>query len=173
MSEAPRLYRIATIGSPRGLRGEVRLTLHTDDPQGRLAPGSRVFTDPDIGPITVATLAQRNGTWYVSFEEFPDRTAIEPLVHTRLLAEGTIEDDAWYPDQLAGLPVLRTSGEQIGTVIGIENYPAHDMLVIRETGGERTLVPLVHEIVPEIDVEGGRVVVDPPRGLLAADGDDE
>jgi 16S rRNA processing protein RimM len=43
------------------------------------------------------------------------------------------------------------------------------VLVVRETGGARTLVPFVRAIVPVVDVPGGRVVIDPPGGLLASD----
>lgn len=51
----------------------------------------------------------------------------------------------------------------------MEHLPAQDALVVTEEGGQRTLVPFVAEIVPVVDVAGGRVVLDPPRGLLASD----
>lgn len=172
-AESPSLYRLATIGSPRGLKGEVRLNLHTDDPQGRLGPGEVVATDPDTGDLTIATLIKRDTTWYASFEGRPDRTSVEPLVHTVLLGEGVQEEDAWYADELEGLSVVRTTGEVVGTVVGLEHYPAQDLLVVKETGGQRTLIPLVEEIVPEIDLEAGTVTLDPPHGLLAADGEEE
>jgi 16S rRNA processing protein RimM len=57
----------------------------------------------------------------------------------------------------------------VGEVVALEHLPAHDALAIRETGGERTLVPFVRAIVPVVDVEGGRVVLTPPGGLLARD----
>lgn len=167
------LYRLATIGSPRGLRGEVRLNLHTDDPHGRLAPGARVHTRPDVGLLTVAALVERENSWFARFEGYPDRTAVEALVHTVLLAEGEHEEDAWYADELTGLRAERPTGEGIGTVAGLEHYPAHDMLVLEETGGQRTLVPLVRQIVTEVDLPGGRVIIDAPHGLLAADGEAE
>ena len=57
----------------------------------------------------------------------------------------------------------------LGEIIGLEHLPAHDMLVLREPDGTRTLVPFVRVIVPVVDVAGGRVVLDPPGGLLASD----
>jgi 16S rRNA processing protein RimM len=57
----------------------------------------------------------------------------------------------------------------LGEVVGLEHLPAHDLLVVREPDGARTLVPFVEAIVPVVDVPGGRVVLDPPGGLLAAD----
>lgn len=168
-----RLYRLGTIGAPRGLRGEVRLALHTDAPEQRLAPGTQVATEPDIGPLTITQVFDRPNGWFVQFQGRPDRTSVEGLAGTILLAEGTQEESAWYQDELAGLSAQRPNGEEIGLVVGLEHYPGQDMLVIEERAGERTLVPLVEQIVPTVDVEAGIVVVDAPTGLLAADGGEQ
>ncbi|HMO12449.1 MAG TPA: ribosome maturation factor RimM, partial [Actinotalea sp.] len=48
-----------------------------------------------------------------------------------------------------------------------------DVLVVAEPGGERTLVPFVTAIVPVVDLAGGRVVFDPPAGLLSGHGEAE
>lgn len=165
---------VARVGAPHGLKGMVRLDVRTEDPAGRLAPGTILTTDPaDRGPLTVAAATQRQGAWYVRFAEVPDRTAAEALRGTTLLvtvdAEEDDEEDAWYPHQLVGLVVEDTTGRRLGTVAGVEHLPAQDALVVTEDGGERTLVPFVAEIVPVVDVAGGRVVLDPPRGLLAAE----
>lgn len=162
---------VARVGAPRGLKGEVRLEVRTDDPAGRLAPGTVLGTDPaDVGPLTVAASAQQSGSWYVRFVEAPDRTAVEELRGILLVAEADdSEDDAWYRHQLVGLAVEDTGGRPLGTVSALEHYPAQDVLVITETGGQRTMVPFVEQIVPVVDVAGGRIVLDPPRGLLASD----
>ncbi|PYF99918.1 16S rRNA processing protein RimM [Georgenia satyanarayanai] len=167
---------VARIGAPNGLHGLVRLEVRTDDPAGRLTPGAVLATDPpERGPLTVAASSERQGSWYVRFEEAPDRTAAEALRGTLLLAapEEGAEEDAWYPHELVGLPVEDTEGRHLGTVAGIEYLPAQDLLVLTETGGQRTLVPFVAEIVPVVDVPGRRVVLDPPRGLLAGDDDED
>ncbi len=59
----------------------------------------------------------------------------------------------------------------VGEVVGLEHLPAQDALVVREPDGTRSLVPFVRAIVPEVDVAGGRVVLDPPAGLLAGVGE--
>ncbi|MHB1489548.1 MAG: ribosome maturation factor RimM, partial [Cellulomonas sp.] len=79
------------------------------------------------------------------------------------------EEDAWYPHELVGLRAEHVDGRVIGTILALEHLPAHDALLIRETTGERSLVPFVRAIVPVVDVPGGRVVLDPPGGLLASD----
>ncbi|PJI94437.1 ribosome maturation factor RimM [Luteimicrobium subarcticum] len=165
---------VARIGRAHGLRGEVALDLRTDDPEARLAPGTVLATDPaSAGPLTVRSARTQSGRWLVTFEQSTDREAAEALRGVRLVveADASDEEDAWYEHELAGLRAELTDGTVVGEVVGLEELPAHDVLVVRETTGERTLVPFVRAIVPVVDVPGGRVVLDPPGGLLARDAD--
>lgn len=167
------LLTVARIGRAHGLRGEVALDVRTDDPDSRLAVGAVLPTEPaDRGPLTVARTRVQQGRWYVAFAEVPDRTAAEALRGVDLLVEVADDDedeDAWYPHELAGLRAEHVDGRVLGEVTGLEHLPAHDVLVLREPDGARTLVPFVRAIVPVVDVPGGRVVLDPPGGLLASD----
>ncbi|HEY5515795.1 MAG TPA: ribosome maturation factor RimM [Pengzhenrongella sp.] len=162
---------VARIGRAHGLRGEVALDLRTDVPADRLTVGAVLATAPaDVGPLTVAQVRRLHDKWFLTFEEAPDRTSAEKLRGVEVLAEPTDgEDDAWYPHELAGLRAEHVDGRVLGTIAGLERLPAHDVLVLVETSGARTLVPFVRAIVPVVDVPGGRVVLDPPGGLLAVD----
>ena len=164
---------VATIGRARGLRGEVALDVRTDTPERRFAHGAVLETRPDRGPLTVLRTQAASGTWFVTFDGVEDRTAAESLRGLELVVteDSSDEEDAWYPHELAGLRVERVDGTVVGEVIGLEHLPAQDTLVIRETEGARTLIPFVRAIVPVVDVPGGRIVLDAPLGLLAADGD--
>jgi 16S rRNA processing protein RimM len=166
------LLTVARVGRAHGLRGEVALEIRTDAPEDRLAVGAVLRTEPaDRGPLTIAGVRVQHDRWHVTFVEAADRTAVEALRGVELVVEADDEDedDAWYPHELAGLRAEHVDGSTIGEVIGLEHLPAHDVLVVRETGGARTLVPFVRAIVPVVDVPGGRVVIDPPGGLLASD----
>lgn len=162
---------VARIGRAHGLKGEVALELRTDDPEARLTVGAELETVPvEAGPLTVTATRSANGRWFASFAQVPDRTAAEALRGTELVAQPREEeDDAWYPHELAGLRAELEDGTVVGEVQGLEHLPAQDVLVLRETGGERTLVPFVRAIVPVVDVAAGRVVLTPPGGLLARD----
>lgn len=163
---------VAVVSRAHGLRGEVGLDLRTDAPDERLAVGSVLTTQPpSAGPLTVVGTRIQQGRWYVQFAEVSDRTAAEALRGTTIVAEADESDDedAWYPHELAGLRAEHVDGRLLGQIVGLEHLPAHDMLVLREPDGARTLVPFVRAIVPVVDVPGGRVVLDPPGGLLASD----
>lgn len=164
---------VAVVGRAHGLGGEVALDVRTDTPVERFAAGAVLDTRPvEAGPLTVLRTRRQGERWYASFGGIEDRTAAEGLRGVELVveAEASDEEDAWYPHELTGLRAERPDGSVIGEVTGLEHLPAQDALVLRETDGHRTLVPFVSAIVPVVDVEGGRVVVDAPHGLLAGDG---
>ncbi|MBC7550276.1 MAG: ribosome maturation factor RimM [Cellulomonas sp.] len=123
------------------------------------------------GPPTIAQVRPLRAKWFDPFAEAVDRSGAEALRGVELLVESVSsdEDDAWYPHELAGLRAEHVDGRVLGTIAGLEHLPAHDMLVLVEESGARTLVPFVSAIVPVVDVPGGRVVLDPPGGLLASD----
>ena len=163
---------VARIGRPHGLRGEVALDLRSDAPAERLTVGAVLATSPaDVGPLTISGVRTLHDKWFLTFAEATDRTASERLRGVELLVEqtGSDEDDAWYPHELVGLRAEHVDGRLVGTIAGLEHLPAHDMLVLVEQSGARTLIPFVRAIVPVVDVAGGRVVLDPPGGLLASD----
>ncbi len=168
------LLTVARVGRPHGLRGEVALDVRTDSPEDRLVTGRTFRTDPEsAGPLTLARVREQQGRWFVTFAEASDRSAVEALRGVTLVVDaaepGAADDDAWYEHQLVGLRAEHVDGRLLGEVIGLESAPAHDLLVLREPDGARTLVPFVRAIVPVVDVRGGRVVLDPPGGLLASD----
>ncbi len=166
---------VAVVARAHGVHGDVAVDLRTDVPGERFAVGAVLATVPaPAGPLTVVRARHVQGRWYLGFAEVTDRDAAEALRGTALVVDvgASGEDDAWYPHELAGLRAEHVDGRVVGQVVGLEHLPAQDMLVVRELDGTRTLVPFVRAIVPVVDVPGGRVVLDPPRGLLAADPDE-
>ncbi|WP_137121840.1 ribosome maturation factor RimM [Segeticoccus rhizosphaerae] len=162
---------VARIGKAHGLRGEVTVRVHTDTPDERFVVGARFETEPaSAGPLTLRSVRDHNGILLLGFEEASDRTGAEGLRGTRLLAaEEADAEDAWYEDDLVGLAVVDVHGHSLGEVTGLESRPAQDLLVLRLADGRTARVPFVAQLVPEVDVDGGRVVVDPPEGLLDLD----
>ena len=164
---------VARIGKAHGLRGEVTVEVRTDAPEERFVVGAELATDPaGVGPLHLRSVRDHNGVLLLGFEEAADRSAAEQLRGTLLVADVEAEDDdedAWYEKDLVGLRVVTVAGEPVGEVAGLDSRPVQDLLVVRLPGGREALVPFVKAIVPEVDVEGGRVVIDPPGGLLELD----
>ena len=156
----------AHVGAPRGLRGEVTLHLATDRADTCLAPGEVVKTmNPDFPVLTVERLVYAKGKAYAFFEEVRDRNDSEALTGTDLLVPEELEDDAWYPRELEGLPVLDLAGQTLGTVIKLELGAAQDRLLVKTDSGD-VMVPFVEALVPVVDVAAGKIIVDAPEGLF-------
>lgn len=170
------MYVIARIGKPHGLRGEVTVHARTDDPSGRFVVGTELPTEPAVaGPLRVRGVRVHQGVYLLSFDGYTDRNAAETLRGTQLLAaegsEGFADgaddsQDAWYPEELIGFAAVDADGAPLGTVAGLHPRPVQDLLELTLADGRTALVPFVTQIVPEVDEERRRIVVDAPPGLL-------
>lgn len=167
--------RVGRMTKPHGLKGGIKLELYTDSPDLRFVPGAvfhlQVPTESQWYDKTVTLLELK---WFNSrpvgfFQEITDRTAAESIARAILwidedaVAAGA-EDDAWYDADLVGLQVRE--GQIVhGIVSSVEHFPAQDLLAVATAHGT-VLVPLVHSIVAEVNIEQGFVTVTPPAGLF-------
>jgi 16S rRNA processing protein RimM len=175
-----------------GIRGEVLVAVRTDEPGARFAPGSVLPTEPpERGPLTVAAARWHSGRLIVAFEGVGDRTAAEGLRGTLLILDSAqitslSDPDEFYDHELIGLGVVTAAGDPVGVVADVLHH-GQDLLVVRREGapgrvtpgqvtpGSRgreaaeALVPFVSAIVTDVDVAAGRLVIDPPPGLLDPD----
>jgi 16S rRNA processing protein RimM len=170
---------VGRIGRPHGIRGDVVVGVRTDEPELRFAPGSRLDTDPvSVGPLTVAGHRWHSGELLVRFEGIGDRTAAAGLGGTWLLADSATfaaldDPDVFRDGDLVGLSVRTVDGTVVGTVTDVLHH-GQDVLAISPAAaggaggaaGRQILVPFVKAIVPEVDLSGGVLVIDPPEGLL-------
>ena len=82
--------------------------------------------------------------------------------------EETLETPApgeYYHYQVIGLEVLDLSGARIGTLTQIWSTPGRELYVVAGVDKEY-LIPAVKEIIDKVDFEAGRMIVNPPAGLL-------
>ena len=166
------LLVVGEIVRPHGVRGEVVVTVRTDEPAERFTPGAVLVTDPgEAGPLTIEYARPHQGRLIVAFEGVEDRNAADALRQVLLCVDSAsvppLDDpDEFHDHQLVGLAAVDPAGEKIGEVARIDHGPAHDMLVLRRPDGRTALVPFVSAMVPEVDLAGGRLVMTLPDGLL-------
>jgi 16S rRNA processing protein RimM len=169
------LLLVGRVAKAHGIAGELAVDIHTDSPEERFAPGavlSARLRDRSLRSVTVATARPHSGRLLVRFDEVPDRTVAETMRGAQLLVDAaelppSDDPDAYYDHELEGLAVVLADGTEVGRVKEIARSPAGELLVVDRGEVEEVLVPFVREIVPTVDVAGGRVVLDPPEGLLS------
>ncbi|GHJ49809.1 ribosome maturation factor RimM [Catellatospora sp. TT07R-123] len=158
-----------------GIRGEILVQPRTDEPEQRFAVGSTLIVEPAVaglpGTLTVESVRAHLGRYIIVCPEIPDRNTAE-LAKSALLNVDSADvpapedPDEFLDHHLVGLSVVTVGGEPLGKVTRIDHAPSSDLLVVRMPDGRTGLIPFVSAIVPEVDVAGGRIVVDPPGGLF-------
>ncbi len=165
---------VGTVVAPFGTRGEVQVELDTDFPE-RFRERRRYYLDGSRpGWAEVEGVRFHKGRALVKFAGCDDRTAAEALRGARLQVPPQelppLPEGSYYHFQLLGLEVVTATGLPLGRLEAIHRTGANDVFEVRLRDGGSLLVPALRSVVVEVDLEGGRLVVAPPPGLLADEG---
>ncbi|AOT04968.1 ribosome maturation factor RimM [Arthrobacter sp. U41] len=170
--------QVARIGKPHGIRGEVTVQVLTDAPGDRFVPGTQFVVEPaSAGPLTILSARWNKDILLLAFEEIETRNEAETVRGAKLFIEteelnDDEDDEGWYEHELEGLEV-RVGDQVVGKVSGLRTLPVQDLLMVTATDGKEILIPFVEQIVPEVNVGEGYVLVTPPPGLFEVNADDE
>ncbi|MGI8516527.1 MAG: ribosome maturation factor RimM [Acidimicrobiia bacterium] len=158
---------VGTVIRPHGLTGEVLVFLHTDS-ETRFRRGQVLMTSTDQA-LTVASSRSTGHGLLVRFSEIVDRNASEALGKVDLLVDAStrrsLGADEYWPDELIGLEARDQSGARLGIVTEIDDSSSQTRLMLSTPTGVR-LIPLVTDLVPEVNITDGFLVVRTIPGLL-------
>ncbi|MBT8488073.1 MAG: ribosome maturation factor RimM [Gemmatimonadetes bacterium] len=172
---------VGYLSKPHGIKGEMYVSPLTDHPESVFASGVVLWLggadddepDYDLPPLRVDTTRPFRSGLLVRFGGVEDRSQAEllagrylfcPIEDLQPLAEGEV-----YYHQLLGMRVETVGGRPVGSVSQVYELHPADLLEVRGSNGV-VMVPYRKEIVVEVDVEAGRLVIDPPPGLLELGG---
>lgn len=166
----PETLVVGRIGRPHGLRGELSVSVRTVVPEERFAIGAE-FSSAAGRPLRVAGSRWHSGILLLSFDGVGDRDAAAELTGTTLTVDVSVlrpldDPDEFHDHELVGLRAELADGATVGEVRGVLHGPGGDLLVVSREAKADALIPFVHQIVPTVDLAGGRVVLTPPEGLL-------
>ncbi len=158
-----------------GLRGQVWVRYFGDGPDN-LMRASEIWLGQDEQDLEARGFSiegvgtGRGGEVRVSLEGIKDRDAATALRGLLVLGDSDylepLAEGEFYWHQLVGCRVETRQGRVIGIVQEIWETGAHDVLVVESPEGRRHLISTAREIVPEIDPDAGRIVVEVIPGLL-------
>jgi 16S rRNA processing protein RimM len=165
------LVAVGEIVAAHALRGQVRLRAY-QPPAPSLRAGAEVVLERDDLRRTLRVLSaapHARGQVLVTLEGVADRTAAEALVRARVLVPAAalppLEEGEFYYHEIEGFRVHTVDGRALGSVVETFSTGANDVWVVRGTGREY-LIPVIADVVTEIDRTGRRIVIDPLPGLL-------
>ena len=156
---------LGQIGAPHGVRGEVRLHSFTAEPAAIASYGpletedGRIFKIENLRPAKHVFVAKLSGVG--------DRDAAERLGNIRLYVPrerlpNPTQADEFYHADLIGLRAVDHAGKECGTVVAVHNFGAGDLIELRRSHSAQTeLLPFDAARVPEVNVRGGTIVINP------------
>ena len=165
---APRLC-VGVITGAQGVRGAVRIKSFTAVPEAVAAYGA-VGDESGQRVFTLRLVGRAKGVVIATIAGVADRDAAERLKGVRLyVARDALPapgEEEYYHADLIGLAAVLRDGSVLGRVRAVHEYGAGDSIEVARERGGTIMVPFTRAAVPHIDLAAGRLVVDPPDGLL-------
>lgn len=165
MTEA--FLAVGRIIAPHGVRGEVKVEIQTDFPQ-RFQPGAQVWLEGETDPLQVLAARQQQDFLLLQFDTISSRTDAE-LLRDRLLVVPRhrampLPDGEYYSDELQGLAVATTDGDELGVLVDVWWTNANEVYVVEGPWGE-VLLPAIADVVQNVDLQNRRMFVKLLPGL--------
>ena len=166
---------LGAITGPHGVRGLVKVKPFTEVPEDIAAYGP-VEDETGTRRFTLRVTGEAKGQVIVALEGVGDRNAAEALKGQRLyVARDALpepDDGSFYHADLIGMEVVGLDGTLLGRVSALYDFGAGDLLEFRGADGKARMLPFTEQVVPTVDLDARRMVVDPPEGALD-DGPDD
>jgi 16S rRNA processing protein RimM len=167
-AEGP-LVCVGVIAAAHGIKGEVKVKSFTQDAESIAAYGP-LWDEGGTREFALTLKGAHKGALIAAISGVTDRNEAEALKGTKLYVPRSAlpepEEGEFYYADLVGLRAELADGTLLGTVVAVHNFGAGDVIEVK---GAQTLdIPFTAAVVPVVDIEGGRIVIEPPEGLLEA-----
>jgi len=165
-SSAPEFIIIGQILAPWGSKGEVRVRVVTDFPE-RFIPSATVYIKRQPATIDSAQWHKSGMVIKLSTIDSPESAQGlqgQPIeIHRSQLQP--LPEGQYYHFQIVGLEVWTTRGERLGEVTDVLPAASNDNYVVHGSEGD-ILIPAIGEVIKSIDLDAGRITIEPIDGLL-------
>ncbi|MGB7244150.1 MAG: ribosome maturation factor RimM [Sulfitobacter sp.] len=161
---------VGAIAGSYGVRGEVRIKSFCATPED-IETYCPLTNEDGTRDLTLAIIRPMKNGFVARVVGIDDKDAADALKGMQLFATRdqlpSLPDDEYYHADLVGLEVLDTGGTLIGRVKSVQNHGAADLLEVQQPGSSATvLLPFTLVAVPTVDLAKGRIIADPPDGVL-------
>lgn len=164
-------YNVGKIVNTHGIRGEVRVLATTDFINERFAKGKILYLQRDNEPLelTIESARQHKGFVLVKFAGYDDINAVQGFRDHELMVSSNdqqdLEDGQYYYHQIIGLAVQTLDGHKLGTIKEILSPGANDVWVVERLEKKDLLLPVIDDVIKNVDLARGVVEVELMEGL--------
>jgi len=160
---------VGAVAGAHGVRGAVKIKSFTANPEDVAGYGP-LEDESGERRLSLRLIGNGKGVLIGHLSGITDRNQAEALRGLRLYlprsALPPTDEDEYYHADLIGLDAVLTDGTPVGAVRAIHDFGAGDTLEIARSEGPPVVVPFTRAVVPSVDLGAGRLVIDPPPGLL-------
>ncbi|TBL77703.1 ribosome maturation factor RimM [Paenibacillus thalictri] len=169
-----KLYTVGKLVNTHGIRGEIKIVSQTDFPDLRFAKGSElILLDPDKHtqmPVVVESSREHKGMFIVKLKSYNDINDVEKykgwLVKVAEEHLADLDEDEYYYHEIIGCLVVTDEEQELGEITEILSPGANDVWVVKLKNGKQALLPVIDEVILDVDVEAKTVRVHIMEGLL-------
>ena len=162
---------VGRITKPHGVRGEVAVFV-ISEVEDRFAEGATVWLE-DGRALTVDASRRHGDRLIVRFREIRDRAQAEAFAQALLVVPESLSPElpegSWWDHQLVGCAVTTDRGRALGELRDVIHTAANDVWSVIDDAGTETLIPVLHDVLVDVDVETRRIVVREIEGLTIPD----
>jgi 16S rRNA processing protein RimM len=165
----PRFLVIGRVVKPHGVRGEIRVEIHTEDPDRFNLLDSVYIGLDEPEEIGIESVRYHKSWVLLKLQGYDDRDAASRLRSQWLQIPESLglplDDGQFYLYQILDLEVWTDDQRYLGRVTEIMETKANDVLIVQGPYGE-ILLPDTEEVLIDINIEEGRITVDLLPGLF-------
>ncbi len=168
---AEELLLIGSIIAPFGVRGQVKVRAVTNRPDHLQRRIRTVYVGSTYRPYHLLNLYEHKpGLLVLNLEHVASRDAAEELrgaeIYILESEAAPLDEGEYFLHQLYNLRVETVDGVEVGSVYEVLETGSNEVLVVKRSDGDDALIPMIHDVVVELDLTGGRVVIRLLEGLL-------
>lgn len=161
---------VGAIAGAYGVRGELRVKSYCAVPED-IETYSPLWSEDRSRQFALAILRPIKNGFAARIPDVATKEDADALRGVALFADRdqlpNLPDDEFYHADLIGLDVYDTGGVLLGRVKTVQNHGADDLLELQFAGNSATtFLPFTKAAVPTVDLAAGRIVADPPEGIL-------
>ncbi|GAP00101.1 ribosome maturation factor RimM [Fructobacillus ficulneus] len=170
--ETEKYYKIGTIVNTHGIRGELKIKAITDFAEDRFAKGQVIYR-LDNGQYRKETIAKariHKGMWLLTFVGVDNINQVEIFKGQDVFVDEADRDELpegeYYYNEIIGATVVDLTDRTIGTIKDIMETGANDVWIIKRPSGKDVLIPVIDDVIKEVDVDEQVVRIDLLEGLI-------
>lgn len=163
------MLKVGKIINTHGIRGGLKVFPLTDYAE-RFEELDWVYIEDRDEKFYIKDIRYMLDTVVLSFEKYENINLVEKFKGKYLFIDGSqrrnLPEDTHYIADIIGLDVYMVNGGYVGTVKDIIQAGSNEVYVIECEEGREIMIPAAKEFIPEIDLEKGKVVIDPIEGMI-------